>query len=74
MWSMITTLNASRDEGIGPKPENAVAGSKLRCDVSHMVVAGLGVAVLPREAIQPHLRSMNLKQISLQDSWPRAAC
>ncbi|MDM0104267.1 LysR family transcriptional regulator [Variovorax sp. J22R24] len=34
-----------------------------------MVAAGLGVAVLPREAVQPHLRSMNLKQIALQDSW-----
>ncbi|MDM0074501.1 LysR family transcriptional regulator [Variovorax sp. J2P1-59] len=36
-----------------------------------MVAAGLGVAVLPREAVQPHLRSMNLKQITLQDSWAR---
>jgi len=34
-----------------------------------MVAAGLGVAVLPREAIQPHLRSMNLRQIELQDAW-----
>ena len=34
-----------------------------------MVAAGLGVAVLPREAVRPHLRSMNLKQIALQDSW-----
>ena len=34
-----------------------------------MVAAGLGVAVLPREAIQPHLRSMNLRQIALQDAW-----
>ncbi len=34
-----------------------------------MVAAGLGVAVLPRDAVQPHLRSMNLRQIALQDSW-----
>lgn len=34
-----------------------------------MVGAGMGVAVLPREAIQPHLRSMNLRQIALQDPW-----
>ncbi|MDM0111812.1 LysR substrate-binding domain-containing protein [Variovorax sp. J22R133] len=34
-----------------------------------MVAAGLGVAVLPREAIQPHVRSMNLRQIALQDAW-----
>ncbi|MEJ8848353.1 LysR family transcriptional regulator [Variovorax rhizosphaerae] len=34
-----------------------------------MVAVGLGVAVLPREAIQPHLRSMNLRQIALQDAW-----
>ncbi len=33
-----------------------------------MVAAGLGVAVLPRHAIQPHLRSMNLRQIALQDA------
>jgi DNA-binding transcriptional LysR family regulator len=36
-----------------------------------MVAAGLGVAVLPREAVQPHLRSMNLRQIALQDSWAK---
>lgn len=34
-----------------------------------MVAAGMGVAVLPREAIQPHVRSMNLRQIALQDTW-----
>jgi DNA-binding transcriptional LysR family regulator len=34
-----------------------------------MVAAGMGVAVLPGEAIQPHLRSMHLRQISLADSW-----
>jgi DNA-binding transcriptional LysR family regulator len=34
-----------------------------------MVAAGMGVAVLPGEAIQPHLRSMNLRQIVLDDAW-----
>ena len=39
-----------------------------------MVAAGLGVAVLPREAMQPHLRSMNLRQIALRMHGPSAAC
>ena len=34
-----------------------------------MVAAGMGVAVLPGEAIQPHVRSMNLRQIALEDAW-----
>ena len=34
-----------------------------------MVAAGMGVGVLPCEAIQPHLRSMNLQQIALDDDW-----
>ena len=34
-----------------------------------MVAAGMGVAVLPSEAIQPHVRSMNLRQIALEDAW-----
>lgn len=34
-----------------------------------MVAAGMGVAVLPGEAIQPHVRSMNLRQITLDDAW-----
>jgi DNA-binding transcriptional LysR family regulator len=34
-----------------------------------MVAADMGVAVLPGEAIQPHLRSMNLKQIALDEPW-----
>jgi len=35
----------------------------------NMVAAGLGVAVLLRDAIAPHLRSMNLKQIAIDDAW-----
>ena len=34
-----------------------------------MVAAGMGIAILPREAIQPHVRSMNLRQIALEDAW-----
>ena len=34
-----------------------------------MVAAGLGVAVLPDAAIQPHLRSMGLRKIDLRDAW-----
>lgn len=34
-----------------------------------MVAAGMGVAILPREAIRPHLLSMNLRQIALEDAW-----
>jgi DNA-binding transcriptional LysR family regulator len=34
-----------------------------------MVAAGMGVAILPGESIGPHLRSMNLRQIALEDAW-----
>jgi DNA-binding transcriptional LysR family regulator len=34
-----------------------------------MVAAGLGVAVLPDAAIQPHVRSMGLRKIDLKDAW-----
>lgn len=34
-----------------------------------MVAAGLGIAVLPEAAVQPHLKSMNLKRIDLTDAW-----
>ena len=35
----------------------------------NMVAAGLGIAVLPRDAIAPQLRAMNLKQIAIEDAW-----
>jgi DNA-binding transcriptional LysR family regulator len=35
----------------------------------HMVAAGLGLAVLPADAVQPHLVSMGLTRIALTDSW-----
>lgn len=34
-----------------------------------MVAAGLGVAVLPLAAIQPHVRSMGLRHLPLTDAW-----
>lgn len=34
-----------------------------------MVAAGMGVAILPEAAIQPHLRSMGLLQIPLAEPW-----
>lgn len=34
-----------------------------------MVAAGLGIAVLPDAAVQPHLRSMGLTRIELTDDW-----
>lgn len=37
--------------------------------VCQMVAAGMGVAVLPHAAIQPHLRSMGLREIALDDAW-----
>jgi DNA-binding transcriptional LysR family regulator len=36
-----------------------------------MVAAGMGVGVLPGEAIRPHVRSMKLRQIALDDAWAR---
>jgi DNA-binding transcriptional LysR family regulator len=34
-----------------------------------MVAAGLGIAVLPDAAVQPHLKSMGLRAIALTDPW-----
>lgn len=34
-----------------------------------MVAAGLGLAVLPDTAVQPHLQSMGLVRLELADSW-----
>lgn len=34
-----------------------------------MVAAGLGLAVLPDAAVQPHLKSMGLRRIELTDPW-----
>jgi len=34
-----------------------------------MVAAGMGIAVLPRDAVQPLVRAMALRQIALDDDW-----
>ena len=34
-----------------------------------MVAAGLGIAVLPDAAVQPHLRSMGLARLTLAGAW-----
>jgi DNA-binding transcriptional LysR family regulator len=37
--------------------------------VCRMVMAGMGIGVLPLLAAQPHVRSLGLKLIRLQDAW-----
>ncbi len=57
--------------------ETELLGQRLRVRIRvrsfdamcQMVATGLGVAVLPREAILPHQRSMNLHLIELEDAW-----
>ena len=57
--------------------ESAGIGRRLRVRIHvrsfdamcQMVAAGLGVAVLPDAAVQPHLRSMGLARIELADAW-----
>lgn len=59
--------------------ESAAVGRHLRVRIHvrsfdamcQMVAAGLGVAVLPDAAVQPHLRSMGLARIALADAWAR---
>jgi len=36
-----------------------------------MVAAGMGVAVLPQQAVQPLLATMGLRQIALDDEWAK---
>lgn len=57
--------------------EAASAGRRLRARIHvrsfdamcQMVAAGLGVAVLPDAAVQPHLRSMGLVRLELAEAW-----
>ncbi len=37
--------------------------------IYRMVAAGLGIAVLPQTAVQPHLGSMGLVSLALSDGW-----
>jgi DNA-binding transcriptional LysR family regulator len=39
--------------------------------VCRIVMAGLGIGVLPRLAAQPHVRSMGLRLIRLDDAWAK---
>ena len=39
--------------------------------VCRMVRAGMGVGILPRIAVEPHVRSMQLKLIPLEDDWAK---
>lgn len=34
-----------------------------------MVATGMGVAILPRDAIEPQIKALDLKQIVLEDEW-----
>jgi len=57
--------------------ETEALGKRLRLRIQvrsfdamcQMVAAGLGVAVLPDAAVQPHLRSMGLRKINIRDDW-----
>ncbi|MES2536782.1 MAG: LysR substrate-binding domain-containing protein [Pseudomonadota bacterium] len=39
--------------------------------VCRMVMAGLGIGILPRIAAQPHMRSLGLKRVKLEDEWAK---
>jgi len=59
--------------------ETEAMGRRLRVRIQvrsfdamcQMVAAGLGVAVLPADAVRALVRSLNLRQIPLTDAWAR---
>ena len=59
--------------------ETEVLGRRLKTRIQvrsfdamcQMVAAGMGVGVLPKEAIQPHVQSLHLRQVALDDEWAR---
>ena len=59
--------------------ETELLGRRLRVRIQvrsfdamcQMVAAGLGVAVLPADAVRALVRSLNLRQIALTDAWAR---
>lgn len=61
--------------------ESQALGRRLRVRIHvrsfdgmcQMVAAGLGIAVLPEAAVQPHLRSMGLTCLPLSDAWASRA-
>jgi DNA-binding transcriptional LysR family regulator len=71
------SLAASTSLAQRMQSEAEAVGKRLRLRIQvrsfdamcQMVAAGLGVAVLPDAAIQPHLRSMGLRKIDLRDAW-----
>jgi len=74
-------VSLSRQTSIAERLALATAAAgktlKLRIQVRsfdamcQMVAAGLGIAVLPDAAVQPHLRSMGLRKIDLAEDWAR---
>jgi len=72
-------VSLSRDTSLAKRLHAATAFSggqlKLRIQVRsfdamcQMVAAGLGIAVLPEAAVRPHLRSMGLRRIRLDEDW-----
>jgi DNA-binding transcriptional LysR family regulator len=67
------SFNSFRARSLLSRRQTRALGKRLRLRIQvrsfdamcQMVAAGLGVAVLPDAAIQPHLRSMGLKKIDL---------
>lgn len=74
-------VSLSRSTSLAKRLQAATAFSggrlKLRIQVRSfdamclMVTAGLGIAVLPDAAAEPHLRSMGLHRIRLSEDWAR---
>ena len=72
-------VSLSRGTSIAKRLESAAAFTgkqlKLRIQVRSfdamclMVAAGLGIAVLPEVAVRPHLQSMGLHRIGLDEDW-----
>ena len=72
-------VSLSRGTSLARRLQAATAYSggqlKLRIQVRSfdamclMVAAGVGIAVLPEAAVRPHLRSMRLRKIGLDETW-----
>lgn len=54
--------------GRTPKMRIQVRSFDAMCQ---MVAAGMGVGVLPADAVQTHLRAMHLHRVALDDAWAR---
>lgn len=72
-------VSLPRETSLGQRlaEETEALGRRLRVRIHvrsfdgmcQMVAAGLGIAVLPEAAVQPHLRSMGLVRLPLSDPW-----